>query len=148
MRGSALSEDRIWVCPIVRRERDVDEVRSQIKSLGGNVVFEDVPDSSTWVECVDGADVIVILICRETINDPTIKDIVNEASRLGKRVVSIWLDEDLGSGVPGFLDREGDALCDLEDEHVKLAVVEKENIWLDPSGKQRPKQKIPRHKGH
>ncbi|MGO8148709.1 hypothetical protein AB9F36_02680 [Rhizobium leguminosarum] len=144
-----MSEERIWVCPIVRREREVDEVRSQLKRLGGNVVFEDVVDLGTWHECVDGADVIVILICRESINDPTLKDIVGEASRLGKRVVAIWLDEELASGgVPGFLDREGDAVCDIEDENVKKAIVDGENIWLEPSGKQRPKQKLPRHKGH
>jgi len=144
-----MSEDRIWVCPIVRREREVDETRSLLKRLGGNIVFEDVPDLSTWYDCVDGADVIVVLICRDTINDPTIKDLVAEASRLGKRVVSIWLDDELASaGVPGFIDREGDALTDLEEDNVKKAVVEGENIWLEPSGQQRKKQTVPRHKGH
>lgn len=144
-----MSEERIWVCPIVRREREVDEVRSQLKGLGGNVVFEGVVDLGTWRQCLDGADVIVILICRESVNDPTIKDIVGEASRLGKRVVAIWLDEELAAGgVPGFIDREGDAVCDIEDENVKKAVIDGENIWLEPNGKQRSKQKLPRHKGH
>ncbi|WP_439616270.1 hypothetical protein [Shinella sp.] len=143
-----MNRDRIWVCPVVRREREVDEVRGQLKGLGGYVVFEDVEDLGTWRECVDGADIVVVLICKESRNDPTIKDIVTEASRLGKRVVGIWLDEELGSAVPGFLDREGDAVCDLDDDHLRQAVIEKENIWLETTGGKRPKQKIPRHDGH
>lgn len=143
-----MADERIWVCPIVRREREVDEVRSQLKRLGGNIVFEDVADLRDWHDCVEGADVIVILICRESNNDPAVKDIVTEASRLGKRIVGIWIDEELGSGIPGYMDREGDAVCDLEEERMKLAVIEGENIWVEPSGKPRPKQKVPRHKGH
>ncbi|MBX4961368.1 hypothetical protein [Rhizobium binae] len=144
-----MNSERIWVCPIVRREREVDEVRGQIKRLGGNIVFEDVVDLTDWHDCVDGADVIVILICRETINDPTIKDIVGEASKLGKRVVAIWIDEELASGgVPGFLDREGDAVSDTQDDNIKKVVVDGENIFVEPTGEPRPKQKLPRHKGH
>lgn len=143
-----MNQDRIWVCPIVRREREVDEVRSQLKGLGGNVVFEEIEDLGTWRECLDGADIIVVLICKESRNDPTIKDLVTEAGRLGKRIVGIWIDEELGSAVPGFVDREGDAVCDLDDDHLRQAVIEKENIWLEPTGHRRPKQKIPRHDGH
>lgn len=143
-----MSQDRIWVCPIARRERDVDEVRSRLRRLGGVIVFEDVEDLSSWQEYLDGADVIVILVCRETINDPTIKDIVTEASRLGKRVVGIWLDDDVGTGIPGFMHREGDAVVEIDDEKIKRTVLEGESIWFEPSGEPGKKQKVPRHKGH
>lgn len=143
-----MSQDRIWVCPIARREREVDEVRSRLRRLGGLIVFEEVEDIASWQVCLDGADVIVVLICRETINDPTIKDIVTEASRLGKRVIGIWLDDDVGTGIPAFLRREGDSVVDIDDEKIIRAVRDGESIWFEPSGAPGKKQKVPRHKGH
>jgi hypothetical protein len=98
--------------------------------------------------CVEAADVIVILICAETTNSPDIKSIIEMGSRLGKRIIGIWLDETVSDVVSPSLDSEGDAVIGMDSEAIRKAVILGESIWTVPSGKTRPTQKTPRHKGH
>jgi hypothetical protein len=139
---------KVWVCPVVRRDTEIAHLKRQITALGGDLVCDGKQTLEGYEECVEAAEVIVILICPESINDPTIQDIVEMASRLGKRIVGVWLDEEVIGDVPGFLEREGNAVIGMTNEGLRRAVLEDEAIWIEPSGIARQPQRVPRHKGH
>ena len=96
--------------------------------------------------CLDQADVLVIPLCPETVDDPRVHTLAAAAARAGKRVVGIWLGEEDEREVPPFLDRVGSAAVPMATEKVRSAVFGREAIWESPTGKARPPQLLPRKK--
>jgi hypothetical protein len=145
-----VSEDKVkvYVCPVAGREAIIAKLKELIVSAGGMLVCDDKTTLRGFEACVEAADVIAVLICAETSNSSDIKSVIQMGSRLGKRIIGVWLDDAASDVVPPLLDSEGDAVIGMDGETVRKAVILGEPIWTVPSGTKRPEQKTPRHKGH
>jgi hypothetical protein len=139
---------KAYVLPVTGREAVIVKLKQLVVAMGGALVCDDKGTLEGFDACVEAADVIVVLICEETTNSPTVKRIIEMASRLGKRIIGVWLDEAVSDTVPAILDSQGDAVIGMNGEDIKQAVIDGERVWKVPSGKKRPDQKTPRHKGH
>lgn len=137
---------KAYVCPVPSRTKEITAVKGMILRVGGELVCDDKETLDSFQVCVDQCDVVVILICPET-ETTDYEAVIYYASKTGKRVVGIWLDDETSGAVPSLLEREGDAVTILSPESLKQAVIDQENVWELPGGKTRPTQKTPRHKG-
>lgn len=141
-------KNKVWVCPVSGRESIIERLKEMVEAEGGELVYRDRTTLDGYHECVEAADVIVILICEETRADATYNAIVELASRLGRRVIGVWLDETEEESVPPPIEMHGDAVIRIKPEEVKRAVIEGEQLWNLPTGKPRPTQPLPRYQGH
>lgn len=137
---------KAYVCPVPGRAKEIAAIKKMILQAGGELVCDDEKALDGFEACVDQCDVVVILICPET-ETVEYEAVIGYASKTGKRVVGVWLEDETVGTVPGPLERDGDAMIIFSPDSVKRAVIEKEDIWELPSGKERPTQKTPRHKG-
>jgi hypothetical protein len=138
---------KAYVFPIQGREADISTLKTLI-AAGGCVVICPNDPVDAFSHCVEEADAVVILICRETIGDELTGPVVELANRLGKRIVGVWaMDAELNK-LPPSLHRYGDANVRLNADEIASAVCQGESIWVTPEGVPRPRPKTPRHKGH
>ncbi len=139
------SPAKAYVIPIPGREDEIQALRALIEACGCSVICQDDPIDS-FDHCVEEADVVVILICPETASDRLFEQIIELASKLGKRIVGVW-----GAGVnlgelPPSIHRYGDAVIRANGDEIAAAVCKGESPWTTPQGTPRPAPKTPRHK--
>jgi hypothetical protein len=140
------SPTKVYVFPMPVREADIDTLKKLIKAGGCVVVCSDDP-THAFDHCVEEADVAVILICPETIDDKLTGPVVELANRLGKRIVGVWAADAEPNKLPRSLHRHGDANVRLDAHELAASVCQGESIWVTPKGESRPKPITPRHKG-
>lgn len=145
MKKQDVEGTKVLVCPVRGREAEIGALRDRIVSLGGTLVCEKARTPADCETCIDQADVVVVLLCPESVNDPDVKDLVQAASRAGKRVVFVWLEGCEIGELPPFLKLEGDGVVHQDGDDLKKAIIDGETIWKTPDGTRRPDQKIPRH---
>lgn len=132
------------ILPVPGREKELGELRKMILDGGCEVVCEtgDLP------ACIKGtADVLVVLICSETIGSPVVTQTAEVASDHGKRVVGVWAKDAEVGKMPQALHRIGSAIMPWDPEKVAEAVCRCKDVWLMPDGGLRPAPPTPRHKG-
>jgi hypothetical protein len=142
----AKAPTRVFVFPVKGREAEIAKIKQMLAKAGCELVC-DQPVVSDYEKCLKDADVLVILMCPETENDATVDALIALASKLGKRVVGIWLADSIATELPVAINRHGDAAVTMDDEMVGNAVCDGKAIWVMPDGKPRPTPKTPRHKG-
>jgi hypothetical protein len=137
---------KVYVVPLPpTRAKELDKLKQLIETGGCELVCRDDPIEKAD-DCIAAADVVVILICAETLGDPAVDGLVELASRLGKRVIGVWADDAKPQDLPSSIERRGDATIRLDPEEIERAVCGGQTPWHDPTGKQRPRPKTPRHK--
>ena len=137
---------RVFVFPIKGREADVAKLIQSISKAGCEVICQNAKPAD-YEKCLKAANVLVILICSETMNDATLDKLVALASRDGKRVVGVWLPGANTPEIPAALDRHGDAVITLDVESIRKSICGSTPTWTTPDGGPRPTPKTPRHKG-
>lgn len=137
---------KVFVCPVRGRAAEIAGLRRQVAALGAVLVCADSQTLNDYETCVAEADAVVILLCPESVNDPDVKDVVDTASRAGKRIIIVWLEGCGLMDLPPFLAREGDAAVRQDGDGLERAIVQGEPVWEMPDGSRRPDQKVPRHK--
>jgi len=137
--------NKVYVFPVPGRAADI-EVLKQLVVAGGCVVhcMDDPPDA--YEQCVKEADVVVILICPETLADALVASVVQLANRLGKRIVGVWAADAEPNKLPDCLHRYGDANVRIDAAELAGTVCQDQSIWVTPGGDPRPKPRTPRHK--
>jgi len=139
---------RVFVCPVAGRESEIKILKAQIATQRSEVVCPDQDPTERHENCVAMSDILVVLICPESANDPNVSNIVEQASRLGQKIIGVHLNESTTDGFPPWIEREGDACVGMIEEDLIRAILEDEAIFTEPSGRPRPPQRVPRHKGH
>lgn len=137
---------RVFVFPVKGREAEIARLKQMLTKAGCELVC-DQPVVSNPEKCLRDADVLVILMCPETEGDQTVEALIALASKLGKRVVAVWLPGSTATELPAAIHSHGDAAVTMDAASVKDAVCDSKTIWLLPDGKPRPAPKTPRHKG-
>lgn len=142
----ANSPTKAYVFPVPGREADIGLLKKLIEAGGCVVVCPNDPINA-FEHCVEEADVAVILICPETVDDKLTGQLVALANRLSKRIVGVWAANAEPGKLPASLHRYGDANVRFDAGELAASVCQGESIWVTPEGKPRPKPKTPRHKG-
>jgi hypothetical protein len=142
----ATDPTRVFVFPVKGREAEIARLKEML-TKAGCVLVCDQPVISDYEKCLKEADVLVIMICPETEDDGTADELIALASRLGKRVVAVWLPDSAATELPAAINSHGDAAITMDAGMVKEAVCDGKTIWVLPDGKTRPTPKTPRHKG-
>lgn len=137
----------VWVLPVKGRAPDVEALRQNLAAMGATVVCPDEIELRDWEKCLAAATVVVVPLCTESLGDKDIKAVVVSASREGKRIIGIWLDE-VETEIPVWIEREGNAVVVSTPEDIQDVVIEGKDVWQTSKRKTRPKQPTPRHKGH
>jgi len=137
---------RAFVLPIRGRDVEVAEIKKLIAQAGCEVVCNDARPTD-YKKCLMEADVLVVLICPETENDPVVNELVSLASREGKRVVAVWSSAAKTMDLPAVINKHGDAVIPLELDMVRQSICGGKATWTTPEGTPRPTPKTPRHKG-
>jgi len=136
---------KVYVLPVAGREAEVNTIRGLIEAAGCEIVCEDTP-IDMFESCIAAADVVVILICAETVGEKIVADAIRAANAGGKRIVGVW------SAVPGVdappedLEKLGDAILAWTPDKLGPLICEGEVLWQTSGGGQRPPPKTPRHK--
>ncbi|MEQ1955207.1 hypothetical protein [Mesorhizobium sp. CN2-181] len=137
---------RVYVCPVPEHPGAIATIKNAVLAASGVLVGETDTDLGPYKARVAACDIVVILICPETIGSADIAAVVAEATRLGKRIIGVWLDETV-KGEPDWLAREGDGAVPLDQGKIET-VIKGERHFDDPRGKPLPQKPTPRHKGH
>jgi hypothetical protein len=140
------SPAKVYVFPVPSRRAEIDMLKKLIVSGGCIVICPDDPIDGLH-NCMEKADVVVILICPETIDDKLTGPVVELANRSGKRIVGVWAVDAEPDKLPPSLHRFGDANVRLNASELATSVCQGESIWLTPKGDPWPKPVTPRHKG-
>ena len=140
------SPTKAYVFPVLGRQADIVTLKKLI-TLGGCIVICPDDPVDSFDRCVQEADVVVILICPETIDDELIGPAVDMANKLGKRIVGVWAADAEPNKLPPSLHRHGDANVRLDATELASSVCQGTSIWVTPEGTPRPKPKTPRDKG-
>ena len=138
---------KAYVLPIPGRQAEINTLKGLIEAAGCIVVCENEPINA-FSHCVSEADVVVILICPQTIEDALTEQVIELASKLGKRIVGVWAADAEANKLPIMLHRHGDATVRFNPDELAASVCGVNSVWVTPEGKPRPKPKTPRHKGH
>ena len=141
------SPTKVYVFPVPGHQAEITALKGLIEAAGCIIVCPNDPPEA-YEHCVREADVVVILICPETIDDKLIGPVVELANKLGKRIIGVWAADAEPGKLPQSLNRYGDSNIRVDQEEVAAAVCRGETVWVTPEGKSRPKPKTPRHKGH
>lgn len=132
------------ILPVPGREKELSELRKMI--LDGDC--EIVCETGDLLACIKGtADVLVVLICPETMSFPDVTIAAELASDHSKRVVGIWAKDAEAGKLPSALNRVGSATAPMDPKKVAQVVCGCEDVWLMPDGGLRPAPPTPRHKG-
>jgi len=134
------------VFPVKGREAEIARLKQMLIDAGCVLVC-DQPTISDYEKCLKEADVLVILMCPETEGNSTVDELIALASRLGKRVIGVWLSESTATELPAAINSHGDAAVTMDAGMIREAVCGGKAIWVLPDGKTRPAPKTPRHKG-
>jgi hypothetical protein len=137
---------RVFVLPLKGRETEIQALKAMIGKAGCQIICDQAPPSQ-WEKCLSDSDVMVILICKEAMEDATIDKFISMASHEGKRVVGVWAKDAKDGTIPAAINRHGDAVISLDPELVKGVVCGGKSMWTTPDGKPRAAPKTPRHKG-
>lgn len=137
---------RVFVLPIKGREVEIEQLKKLIVRAGCEVVCNDAKPVD-FEKCIEGADVLAILIVSETQDDPTIDELIELASRQGKRVVGVWPPAAKDPTLPSAINRHGDAAITSDVESIRESICGGKPQWIEPDGTSRPTPKTPRHKG-
>jgi hypothetical protein len=141
------SPTKAYVFPVSGREADIKALTSIIEAAGCVLVCVD-EKADAFERCVKAADVLVVLVCPQTIDDTHVGPVVSLANKLAKRVVGVWAADAEPNKLPPSLHKYGDATVRLRAEELAGSVCQGEAIWMTPKGEPRPKPPTPRHKGH
>jgi len=136
---------KAFVLPVKNREGEIAQIKRLIVGAGCQFICDEVK-AAEYKKCITESDVLVILICTETEEDPDVGALIAFAIEQAKRVVAVWIPG-ATLNLPSAINKYADACITLDMEAVKKAICGGESIWLTPDGKPRPKPKTPRHKG-
>jgi hypothetical protein len=136
---------RAFVYPVKEHTDSIEKLRQLIRAACDLVCDDSGPADPK--RCLQQADVLVILICPETMDSAPINELIILASHTGKRIVGVWAPGIQHSEVPAALHKHGDAAIVFDADAVKKVVCGGESIWSTPVGAPRPSPKTPRHKG-
>jgi hypothetical protein len=143
----ASSPTKAYVLPIAGYEITLETLKKLILAGGCDIFCPDDP-ADAYERCVEGADVLVILICPETENSEAVDRVIAFAKKLGKRVVGVWASDAQPDKLPRFLHRHGSGTVGLNPDRIAAAVCGGQPLWDSPGGGPRRKPPTPRHKGH
>lgn len=138
---------KVYVFPVPGHAAEIATLKTLIEAAGCVIVCPNDPPEA-FDHCVREADVVVILICPQTIDDKRIGPVVELANKLGKRIVGVWAADAEPGKLPRSLNRYADSNIRVDANDVAAAVCRGETVWVTLEGKPRPKPKTPRHKGH
>lgn len=101
----------------------------------------DVPDEVR--ECVDSADLIVLLISDSTAHSCVGGAALNAAQSSGARIVGVWANGGAATGAPQVMRDYADALVHPQSEKFPAAVCGEGEVWEGPTGMEEvpPKKK-------
>ena len=137
---------RAFVYPVKEHGADIEKLKQMIAEAGCELACPEASPSD-YERCVREADVLVVLICPETMNDSIVNQLVLVANRARKRVVGVWAPGIKDGELSPAINKYGDAAITYDRTAVKDAICGGQSIWLTPEGKSRPRPKTPRHKG-
>jgi hypothetical protein len=142
----ASTQTKAYVSAVGGREKEIETLKKLVLAGGCALTCTDEPPDA-FEQCVTEADVLVILICPETENDPLVRQAIEAARASGKRIVGVWLPGLTTGTLPPLLHRYGSAAVPMDAEKIAAAVCGGSSVWDTPSGTPRPKPLTPRHKG-
>ena len=142
----AKSPTRAFVLPIKGREADIEKLRQLVEQAGCEPVCDQALPAD-YEKCLENADVLVVLICPQTMDDSAVNQLIVHASRTGKRVVGVWALNLKDSVLPTAINKHGDAVIVFDVAAIRQSVCGDQSSWSTPDGKPRPTPKTPRHKG-
>lgn len=137
---------RVFVLPVKGRDAEIAKLKEVITKAGCEVIC-DKAKPADYEKCLKEADVVVILICPETENDPAVDKLIAVASHGGKRVVGVWIPAAEKIELPDAINKHGDAVITFDVDAIRESVCGGKPTWTTPDGKPRPTPKTPRHKG-
>lgn len=143
----AAAPRKVYVVPVAGREPEIEQIKKLVRAGGAEVVCDKDPIDQ-FEHCVEDADVVVILICPETVGDKVIAEIVELARKLGKRVIAVWSGVATGDALPTPIHQYGEGAVRVDAAEIEGAICRDETIWNTPDGKPRKMPPTPRHKGH
>lgn len=132
------------ILPVPGREQQLADLRTMILDGGCEVVCE----TGDLIDCLKStADVLVVLVCPDTIGSAAVTPAAEAASDHGKRVVGVWSKDAEAGKLPEALHRIGSAIVPMDAAKVAEAVCGCKDVWLMPDGGTRATPPTPRHKG-
>lgn len=140
------SSTRVFVLPIKGREAEVEQLRKLITKAGCIVVCADAKPAD-FEKCLADADVLVVLICPETQNNPATDTLISQASHDGKRVVGVWIPTPKQSELPAAINKHADATITFDVDAIRDSICGGKPKWTTPEGDPRPTPPTPRHPG-
>lgn len=143
----ASSPTKAYVLPIAGYDVTLETLKKLILAGGCDIVCAEDP-ADAHEQCVEGADVLVILICPETMDNEAVNHVIALAKKLAKQVVGVWASKDQVDKTPSFLHRHGYATVSMNPDSIAAAICGGQPIWESPGGGIRPKPPTPRYKGH
>jgi hypothetical protein len=93
---------------------------------------------------ISWAGTVVVLIGKETHSRPWVNWEIDQAHKLGKRIVGVWEQGGTEADLPTNFEKYGDALVGWQSERIIDAIDGKIDNWETPVGAQWPKREIPR----
>lgn len=142
-----MTPKRVYVFPVPGRAEVIERLKQIIEAAGCVVIGSEL-QISDFEKALEKCDVLVILICAETIDDKLISPAVKSANHKGKRIVGVWAPDSVENKVPASLHGYGSATIKLDPTAVASTICGEESVWVTPAGDARPKPKTPRHRGH
>jgi hypothetical protein len=142
----AKTPTRVFVLPSKGRDTEMVKLKELITKAGCEITCHNAKPAE-YKKCLLAADVLVVLICPETENDPAVDDLIALASREGKRVVGVWAPAAKAMEIPSAINSHGDAVITLDVDAIRKSICGSNPSWTTPDGKPRPTPKTPRHKG-
>jgi hypothetical protein len=136
---------KAYVFPVPGREADIAAIEALVLAGGCELVRPNDP-AAAYPQAVVEADVVVILICPQTLDDPLTVQVVELANREGKRIVGVWAGDADPNALPQVLRDYGDANVRMDAASIAQSVCGGASIWETPTGDKRPPPKTPRHK--
>lgn len=138
---------KAYAYPVPGCEEQWDTLKKLILAGGCELICENDPPEA-YEHCVKQADVLVVLICPDTMHNETVDGVIALAKKLNKKVVGVWASPDLPDRLPRFLHRHGFGTVGLIPEKIAAVICGCKPMWDSPGGGPRPKPPTPRHKGH
>lgn len=136
---------RAFVLPIKGRDDDISNLIKAISDAGCSAAHPKGAPGSLQ-KSLESADVLVILICTQSLSDNAVDQAIEAARRLNKRIVGVWAKDMKEEKHPPGIHKAASAVICFKLHDIKRAICGDENYWLDPSCQSRNPPKTPRHK--
>ena len=95
---------------------------------------------------IEACEVLVILLDASTADAAQVREVIADATRLGKRIVGVWSPSNPADHVPQGINATGFATIEMSPQKVQAVICGGVPDWTDHEGESLPAGEMPRHK--